>query len=61
MKKDDKEVKQLMKIAAVPLFAVIDGLEGDLEAQEVHDRLEYLNESDPRAFLTLGMEFAARH
>ena len=41
----------------MPLFAVIDGLEGDLEAQEVHDRLEYLNESDPRAFLTSGMEF----
>ena len=57
MKADDKEVKQLMKIAAVPLFAVIDGFEGDLDAEEVHDRLEALNDDDPRAFLKTGMEF----
>ena len=31
----EKDTRQVMKIAPVPLFTVIDGLEGDLEAVDV--------------------------
>ena len=42
----DKDTRQVMKIAPVPLFTVIDGLEGDLEAVDVYERLNFLAEME---------------
>ena len=51
----------MMKIAPVPLFTVIDGLEGDLEAVGVYERLNFLAkmENMTPAYMAHAMRFCA--
>ena len=57
----DKDTRQLMKIAPVPLFTVIDGLEGDLEAVDVFERLQFLAEIETvtPAYMAHAVHFCA--
>ena len=58
---DEKDIKQLMKIAPVPLFMVIDGLDGDLDAVDVYERLQFLNDMEtvtPK-YMSHALDFCA--
>ena len=59
---DEKDARNVMKIAPVPLFAVIDGLERDLEAVDVFERLKFLAELETTllpAYMAHAMHFCA--
>ncbi len=47
----------MMKVEPVPLFAVVDRFNGDLEALGVYERLHFLAEQDQRTVLAHGMAF----
>ena len=55
----DKDTRYVMKIAPVPLFTVIDGLEGDLEAVDVYERLNFLADIETLtpAYMAHAMRF----
>ena len=55
----ENNTRQVMKIAPVPLFTVIDGLERDLEAVDVYERLQFLADIEPTlpAYMAHAMRF----
>ena len=57
MTQANKGIAGMMKLVPVPLYTVVDGLEQDLHAGEVFERIKFINALDNREFLSHAMNF----
>lgn len=57
MQAGQKETADMMKLVPVPLYTVLDGLEKDLAAGEVFERIKFINDIDNKEFLAHAMNF----
>ena len=57
MQNGDKETIDMMKLVPVPLYTVLDGLDQDLSAAKVAERIKFIDDIETKAYLRHALSF----